>query len=172
MKDQRLLLYAFFITGLIVMGCVGLFVAVDKSSDDISAFLQRSLGGRSEVPGVVVLGGAAWSVVSFFAAVLIHLIFAAAVFRDASSLEKTDNPPILVGPFVWALATLFGGVFVAAAYWVINRSSLRPDHPPTWTSQPPKAKGTAEEEEETPELGTLSPADLLRKQEEADRGGE
>lgn len=60
--------------------------------------------------------------------VLIHVALAGAVARDASRLQL--EPPyrgtVLVGFVVWAVATLIGGVFVAAIYWLLNRSTLRP----------------------------------------------
>jgi hypothetical protein len=60
--------------------------------------------------------------------VLLHILFAVAVARDASRLHL--EPPFrgtaLVGLATWTLATLVGGVFVAAIYWLLNRSTLRP----------------------------------------------
>ncbi len=52
--------------------------------------------------------------------VLIHIIFAIAVFSDAKKRET-----FLVGPFLWGLVTLFGGVLFAGVYWVVNRLSIR-----------------------------------------------
>jgi heme/copper-type cytochrome/quinol oxidase subunit 4 len=52
---------------------------------------------------------------------VVHVSFAVAVFLDARRLPRK---PILVLPIVWALATLLGGVFVAAVYWVMHHSRL------------------------------------------------
>lgn len=59
------------------------------------------------------------------ATIVIHVAFALAVAHDANQL---DTRPTLVGPGIWALATLVGGVFVAAIYWVLNRSMLSPPY--------------------------------------------
>lgn len=52
---------------------------------------------------------------------VVHVSFAVAVFLNARRLPRK---PILVLPIVWALATLLGGVFVAAVYWVMHHSRL------------------------------------------------
>ena len=54
-------------------------------------------------------------------AAVVHVSFAVAVFLDARRLPRK---PILVLPVVWALATLLGGLFVAAVYWIIHHSRL------------------------------------------------
>ena len=54
-------------------------------------------------------------------AAVVHVSFAVAVFLDARRLPRK---PILVLSVVWALATLLGGLFVAAVYWVIHHSRL------------------------------------------------
>lgn len=51
--------------------------------------------------------------------VIVHVYFALAVFQDAKRLK-----PVFVVGGVWALATLAGGVFVAAIYWVMHHSDL------------------------------------------------
>ena len=44
--------------------------------------------------------------------ILIHIWFAVGVLEDANRLKQTK----IVGPLMWAFATLFGGIFVATAY--------------------------------------------------------
>jgi hypothetical protein len=61
--------------------------------------------------------------ISLIAAV-IHVIFAGAVSRDAGRLSKAGVPIQLVSPVVWAFATLVGGVWVAAIYWVMHHRLL------------------------------------------------
>lgn len=51
---------------------------------------------------------------------VVHVCFALAVFNDAGKLSR----PTLVGPAVWAIATLLGGVVAAGIYWAMNRSML------------------------------------------------
>ena len=52
---------------------------------------------------------------------IVHWCFCVAVYIDAKRLPRK---PILVAPVVWSLATLLGGLFVAAVYWVIHHSRL------------------------------------------------
>ncbi len=54
--------------------------------------------------------------------VLVHIIFAIAVYIDASQ-KKTQ----LVGPLLWALVTLLGGVLFVGIYWFVNRFSIKVD---------------------------------------------
>lgn len=61
-----------------------------------------------------------WAVGFWILTAIVHLTFASAVFRDA----QRNRNRIFVLPGVWFIATLLGGVFVAAAYWVMHHSSL------------------------------------------------
>jgi hypothetical protein len=55
---------------------------------------------------------------------LVHIAFANAVNRDAHNLSRSGIQTALVGPTMWTIATLVGGVFVACAYWIVHHSSL------------------------------------------------
>lgn len=56
--------------------------------------------------------------------VILNLIFAAAVARDAGLIIKQGRTTWLVSGLTWAFATLIGGVFVAAIYWFIHYSNI------------------------------------------------
>lgn len=61
---------------------------------------------------------------------LLHLIFAGAVARDAGGLYKSGQRLALVSATTWAFATLVGGIVTAAIYWFIHHSTItRPGRP-------------------------------------------
>jgi hypothetical protein len=55
---------------------------------------------------------------------VVHLVFASAVARDAGKLTRMGQKPVLVSGAIWAFASLIGGVFVAAIYWILHYSTL------------------------------------------------
>ena len=72
----------------------------------------------------------------FVITLIVHIAFAIAVFRDATYLRDPRNlraarRPIFVGRMIWLLATLVGGVFVAAIYWIMHHSRLNQSVPVT-----------------------------------------
>lgn len=56
--------------------------------------------------------------------IILHLLFAGAVAKDAGSLSQLGQKPALVSAATWAFATLLGGVITAAIYWFIHHSTL------------------------------------------------
>lgn len=57
---------------------------------------------------------------------LLVLVLAVAVLRDARLRQLTHKGTFLVGPWIWSLVVLATGGFAGAfAYWVIHYSSLR-----------------------------------------------
>lgn len=65
-----------------------------------------------------------WAITLWTATVLVHALFARGAWLHAGVRKTT-----LVAPWTWALATLFGGPFVAAAYWLVHCSSLAAPSP-------------------------------------------
>ena len=91
-----------------------------------------------------------FAIAFMIAGAIINIAFAIAVARDSARLARSayrqrGNGPVqthgtaFVGPGIWILATLLGGVFVAAIYWAIHHSSLR--------KAEPEAGGTPEAKE-------------------------
>jgi len=67
----------------------------------------------------VAAGGVTLSIGMWIFSIIIHIAFCIGVYRDAKNMKT-----IFVGPGIWALATLLGGVFTAVAYWIVHHSSL------------------------------------------------
>ena len=53
----------------------------------------------------------------------VHLAFAGGVYQAASERSEAESL-WFVSPTLWALATLLGGVPIAAVYWAIHHSTL------------------------------------------------
>lgn len=114
MHKRHHLIFALLIVVIATLDFLGLWVALEN----------RHLRRCSRYPDLaeIVLS----SLVLFvLVIILINIVFAIVVFFNACRLEESANPPYLVGPLMWAVATLFGGVLGATLYWLINRPTLR-----------------------------------------------
>ena len=69
-----------------------------------------------------------WGIAVAVLGILVNIVFAIAVYRDAARLDRTRTL-IIAGPLIWCIATLFGGVVTAAIYWAMHHSRLNPDIP-------------------------------------------
>jgi len=87
-----------------------------------------------------------WGFIGIVVAILgvvVNILFAYAVFNDSNALEQGGKKLVLVGPWVWALATLFAGVFGALVYWAVHHSTLQTGleaRRPTFRSQAREAR--------------------------------
>jgi len=69
--------------------------------------------------------------------IVVNVSFALAVWNDSRHLGAyLHRRTFFVGGGIWALATLLGGVFVAAIYWLLHHSTLRPQPPIPNGAQP------------------------------------
>jgi len=70
-------------------------------------------------------------VIFFTITALVNIAFGIGVLYDRE-LKQRDNGKFtyFVNIWIWALATLLGGVFVAAIYWAIHHSILNPSRVP------------------------------------------
>jgi len=79
---------------------------------------------RMNSPGFGVGFGIVYTVAIAVLTFIINTVFAFAVDRDARRLTRSGKNSVLVGPFIWAVATFIGGPIVAVAYWVVHHSTL------------------------------------------------
>ena len=85
-----------------------------------------------------------WIVAVWTITAIVHVGFAFAVLADAGMMpNKLRREPFLVGGVIWALATLLGGVFVAAVYWLVHYSTLRPGQRTDAPASGPEAPRTS-----------------------------
>jgi hypothetical protein len=56
--------------------------------------------------------------------IVVHVVFAAAVFKHSTSARDAGYSTVFVRPEFWALATLATGVVGATGYWLLHCSSL------------------------------------------------
>jgi len=78
--------------------------------------MNFNLASSGDMAPLFILFAVAVAVLSL----VVHVAFALAVYDDAGK-----HRTLLVGPAIWTLATLLGGVFVAAVYWAMHHSTLR-----------------------------------------------
>ena len=68
-----------------------------------------------------------WLSIFAIGSFVVHVFFALAVLADAVKIQdEKGQEMVFVSGKIWALATLFGGILVAVAYWIIHHSTLRP----------------------------------------------
>lgn len=79
--------------------------------------MDFSVQGEDAAPFVIAAMTLFWLLVA-----LVHCAFAVGVFADASNRRRLW----FVSVWIWALATLMGGAFVAGVYWIIHHSMLNP----------------------------------------------
>ena len=73
-----------------------------------------------------------WIVIAIGAAfLLVNLLFALGVLRDANRTQDQGREPLFVSPTVWFFGVLFGSFLVLALYWLMHHSSLRGNAPKT-----------------------------------------
>ena len=94
-------------------------------SDDLSGSLQaQDVASR---PGRLLLGLLPFSlagiVILFFAVgiLLARLVFAINVYVDARAGLARGRSMVFMGPFLWALGVVIGGMLVVMVYWLVHR---------------------------------------------------
>ena len=86
----------------------------NNTHEDLGKLMDFAIGGLTIAPIAVI---------AFIMAALVNIVFAIGVSTDAKKLQP-DRPLWFAGRFMWFIATLFGGVTVAAIYWLMHRSTL------------------------------------------------
>lgn len=81
-----------------------------------------------------------WVIATWVVTAIVHVGFACAVWADTGLMQRRlRREPFLVGGILWALATLLGGVFVAAIYWLVHHSTLCPTQRPEGAANGPES---------------------------------
>ncbi len=57
---------------------------------------------------------------------IVDVLLAIAVYRDAAKLVREGGRPFLIGPVLWAVVTIAWGLAAVAVYWAIHHSNLNP----------------------------------------------
>lgn len=58
---------------------------------------------------------------------VVRFLFAVAILSDAQKMREKGRRFVFIGPTLWVLATLAGGLMVVALYWLVHHSKLRRD---------------------------------------------
>jgi hypothetical protein len=87
----------------------------------MSDYIYQGPHQFSQFPGLFLLAG-------MVTIIIVHVCFATAVVRDLRRGRQNGRESWLVGTWVWALATLAGGVFVAGVYWLMHHSRLNKEN--------------------------------------------
>ncbi len=100
---------------------------VPAASESESSTSWFSGWHSSKHEGWLTAGAIASAVIGTIPQIMLHVIFAIAVWCSALGVARRGNGESLTffNSFFWALATLVGGVLVAALYWLIHLSTLR-----------------------------------------------
>ena len=80
------------------------------------------------ISGINVLGNL-WYVYALVT-VAVHVTFAVGVLLDADKMKSAGGSTFIVPGWMWAIATLIGGIIPVIGYWFIHHSSLRKPKPP------------------------------------------
>lgn len=65
-----------------------------------------------------------FNTVLFVLNVILHLLFASGVAKDIGNFHRKGIPTQFIPGMAWVLATLIGGIWVLAVYWLMHHSSL------------------------------------------------
>lgn len=86
--------------------------------------MHITFSNTSHLGGLAMLGSI-FVVLFWIATAIVHIVLADAVYNDAHKISETPERDLFfLGNGLWSLATLLGGIFVAAIYWAIHHSTL------------------------------------------------
>jgi hypothetical protein len=94
--------------------------------------LSKSFGIHAEMQSVIDTPfpgelGVVWVLIIAVITAIVHIGFAIAVLIDPGLMWRhLRRKTVLVGAGMWAIATLLGGVWTAAIYWLLHHSTLCP----------------------------------------------